>query len=220
MTRELRESVQEWNNSKVQEFMRQKEIRWRFNPPTASHMGGVWERQIRTIRKLLSVLMNQQQLTDEALQTFLCIVENVINNRPLTVVSDDPNDLEPLTPNHILQLRSGPTLPPGKFVRQDLYCRRRWRQVQYLADIFWLRWLKEYLPTLQLRSKWLQKQDNVAEDSVVLVIDDNLPRNCWLLGRVIKTMPGSDGLVRSVEIKTRNGVLIRPVHKVCLLEQS
>lgn len=98
MTRELRESVQEWNNSKVQEFMRQKEIRWRFNPPTASHMGGVWERQIRTIRKLLSVLMNQQQLTDEALQTFLCIVENVINNRPLTVVSDDPNDLEPLTP--------------------------------------------------------------------------------------------------------------------------
>jgi len=134
--RELRESVQEWNNSKVQEFMRQKEICWRYNPPTASHMGGVWERHIRTIRKLLSFLMNQQQLTDEALQTFLCIVENVINNRPLTVVSDDPNDLEPLTPNHILQLRSGPTLPPGKFVRQDLYCRRRWRQVQYLADSF------------------------------------------------------------------------------------
>ena len=67
--RELWEAVQAWINSKLQEFMRQKEVRWRFNPPAASHMGGVWEHQIRNIRKLLSVLMNQQQLTDELLQT-------------------------------------------------------------------------------------------------------------------------------------------------------
>lgn len=216
----LREAVQQWNNSKVQEFMQQKEIRWKFNPPAASHMGGVWERQIRTVRKLILALINQQQLTDEALQTFLCLVENIINNRPLTVISDDPADLEPLTPNHILQLRRGPSLPPGEFVKQDLYCRRRWRQVQYLADVFWKRWTREYLPTLQLRGKWLQNQDNLRVNSVVLVVDDSLPRSCWLLGRVIRTMPGSDGLVRTVEIKTKTDMLVRPAHKVCLLESS
>ena len=218
--RELQRAAEAWNSSKMQEVMRQKEIRWKFNPPAASHMGGIWERQIRTIRKLLSALMNQQQLTDEALHTLLCIVENIINSRPLTVISDDPADLEPLTPNHILHLRSGPSLPPGEFVKQDLYCRRRWRQVQYLANVFWTRWTKEYLPTLQLRSKWLQNQDNVKVNSVVLVVDDSLPRNCWLLGRVVRTMPGSDGLVRCVEIKTKCGMLVRPVHKVCLLESE
>ena len=134
-------------------------------------MGGIWERQIRTIRKLLSALTNQQRLNDEALHTFLCVVENIINSRPLTVVSDDPADFEPLTPNHLLQLRSGPTLPPGQSVKQDMYCRRRWRQVQYCADVFWQRWIKEYLPTLQKRFKWLEKQRNVQLNDVVLIAD-------------------------------------------------
>jgi len=164
--------------------------------------------------------MNDQQLTDEALQTLLCIVKNIINNRPLTVVSGDPADLEPLTPNHILQLRHGPSLLPGEFVKQDMYSRRRWRQVQHLADIFWTRWTKEYLPTLQLRSNWLQRQDNITANSVVLVVDDSLPRNCWLLGHVTKSIPGSDGLVRAIEIKTKCGMLVRPIHKECLLESS
>ena len=217
--RELRQAVQSWNSSKMHQFLQQTMIRWKFNPPTASHMGGVWERHIRTIRKLLSVLLNQQQLTDEALHTFLCIVENVVNNRPLTAVSDDPTDFEPLTPNHLLQLRRGPSLPPGEFVKQDLYCRRRWRQVQYLADVFWSRWTKEYLPTLQLRTKWLRSRDNFEVNNVVLVVDDNLPRNYWLLGRIIRTMPGSDGFVRTCEVKTKNGVFVRPVHKLCLLTE-
>ena len=218
--RELRQAVQSWNSSRMHQFLQQTMIRWKFNPPTASHMGGVWERHIRTIRKLLSVLLNQQQLTDEALHTFLCIVENVVNNRPLTAVSDDPTDFEPLTPNHLLQLRRGPSLPPGEFVKQDLYCRRRWRQVQYLADVFWSRWTKEYLPTLQLRTKWLRSQDNLKVNTVVLLVDDNLPRNCWLLGRIIRTMPGSDGFVRTCEVKTKNGVFVRPIHKLCVLQSD
>jgi len=216
--RELREAVAEWNKSKMYEFMRQKEINWKFNPPAASHMGGVWERQIRTIRKILSTLMNSQPLNDETLQTLMCIVENIINSRPLTVVSDDPKDLEPLTPNHLLHLRGRSAVPPGVFVKQDVYCRRRWRQVQYLADVFWRRWIKEYLPTLQQRSKWLQKERNTQVGDVVLVVDDSLPRNNWLLGRVVKTLPGADGLVRTVEVKTKTSILMRPVHKICIIE--
>jgi len=218
--RELKEAVQSWNKSRTQEFLRQREIRWKFNPPSASHMGGKWERQIRTVRKIMSALINQQQLTDESLQTLLCVIENIINSRPLTAVSDDPNDTEALTPNHLLQLRSGPGLPPGDFEKHDVYCRRRWRQIQYLADVFWRRWTREYLHNLQLRSKWLNKQLNIQSNDIVLIVDDNLPRHCWMLGRVVNSLPGRDGLVRAVEVKTRSGVYTRPIHKLCLLESA
>ena len=76
-----------------------------------------------------------------------------MNSRPITVVSSDPNDLEPLTPNHLLLLKSEVPLPPGLFRKVDLLSRPRWRQVQYLADIFWKRWRKGYLSLLQLRQK-------------------------------------------------------------------
>ncbi|XP_071085629.1 uncharacterized protein [Haliotis cracherodii] len=46
--KELREAIRAWNHHEIQEHMLQKEIQWMFNPPSASHMGGVWERQIRT----------------------------------------------------------------------------------------------------------------------------------------------------------------------------
>ena len=82
-------------------------------------------------------LTKEQVLDDECLQTLLCEAESIINGRPLTKVSDDPNDLEPLTPNHLLLLRQNESLPPGLFEKNDTYSRRRWRQVQYLANVFW-----------------------------------------------------------------------------------
>jgi len=216
--KELRTAILKWNNDKIDNFLRQKTIQWRFNPPTASHMGGVWERQIRSVRKVLSSVMKEQVLDDESLTTVFCLAESVINSRPITVVSDDHRDLEPLTPNHLLLLREDPVLPPGDFVMQDIYSRRRWRQVQYLADVFWRRWTREYLPLIQLRQKWLQSSKNIAVGDIVIVMDDNAPRNAWNIGRVIETLPSSDGLVRTVKVATKSGNLTRPVHKLCPLE--
>ena len=90
--------------------------------------------------------------------------------------------------------------------------------MQFLADQFWTRWVKEYLPNLQLRQKWLETKGNLQTDSIVLILDESLPRNNWPLGRVLKTFPGRDGLVRSVQVKTANNVLVRPINKLCLLE--
>ena len=134
--RELRKEMESWNKERIQETMSQRGIRWLFNPPAASHMGGVWERQIRSVRRVLSTIMTEQVPTSEMLTTLLVIAEGIINNRPLTPASDDPNDLEPLTLNHLLIHRPA-SVPPGLFNKNDLCCRRKWRQVQYLADVFW-----------------------------------------------------------------------------------
>ena len=83
----------------------------------------------------MKALLKDQPLDDEGLLTLLCEVESIINGRLLTKVSDDPRDPEALTPNHLLLLRSGPTLPLGAFVKDDSFSGRRWRHVQYLADM-------------------------------------------------------------------------------------
>ena len=113
----------------------------------------MWERCIRTVRKVLAALLKEQTFDDEGLLTLMREVEAIVNGRPITKISDDPKDCEALTPNHLLLLRSGPELPPAALVKEDQYS-SRWRQVQYLADVFWRRWLREYLPSLQQRQKW------------------------------------------------------------------
>jgi len=214
---ELREALKKLNQTRISEFLRQREICWKFNPPAASHMGGVWERMIRSVRKILSSIMKEQTLCDEVLMTLLCQVEATINSRPITAVSDDPNDLQPLTPNHLLLLRSSTSLPAGEFEQRETY-RKRWKQVQYLSDVFWRRWIHEYLPSLQCRLKWLEPKRNFKVDDVVIVIDESMPRNCWPLGRITDVFAGDDGLVRSVQVKTSANIVTRPVTKVCLLE--
>ena len=154
---ELQKSLKQLDQDKIQTFGIKRNIEWVFNPPRASHMGGIWERMIRSIRKILAVLLNQNcTLTDDILETLFCQVESILNSRPLTKVSDDVSDLAALTPNHLLLLREGATLPLGKFTSGDMY-RRRWRYVQYLADPFWRKWTKEYLAELQRRNKWTMK---------------------------------------------------------------
>ena len=215
--RELREAIQSWNQTKMQDSLRQKGIQWIFNPPAGSHFGGIWERQIRSVRKILKSVLKEQVVDDEALQTLFCEVEAIINDRPITNSSDNSNDLEGLTPNHLLLLKREPLLPPGLFEKDDLYSRRRWKQVQYLADLFWKRWVREYLPLQQERQKWSQVRQNLKPGDVVMIVDDSAPRNSWLLGRVTQTIPDSKGLVRRVLVKTKTNILERPVDKLCLV---
>ena len=151
--KELRQAIEKWNQEMIKEFLQQKEILWVFNPPTASHMGGVWERMIRSVRKIFNAILKEQNLIEESLVTLMCEVEAILNNRPLTKFSHDSNDLQALTPNHLLLLRTGPSFPPGMFSREDQYSNKRWKQVQYLSDVFWKRWTREYLPLICCNSE-------------------------------------------------------------------
>ena len=147
----------------------------------------------------------------------MCECEAIVNGRPITTTSNDPNDLTPLSPNSLLLMKNMTSLPPGVFDVKDNYARRRWRQVQYLADCFWKRWRKEFLPLLQTRQRWNKTRRNLAENDIVLIVDDNLPRNVWSLGRIIKTYPDAQGLVRSVSVQTKTSVYKRPITKLILL---
>ncbi len=103
-------------------------------------------------------------------------------------------------------------------VQDENPLKKRWRQVEYLTNIFWKRWTTEYITHLQLRTKWKKDSENLKIGDVVLFRDSSVPRNEWLLGRVIKTLKGKDGKVRNVGLQTKDGRQLRPVANLCLLE--
>ena len=216
---ELMKAWKEVDQKKLGDVARTMGIEWDFNVPLASHQGGVYERMIRTVRRVLESMINPHtRLTDEVLQTFLCQVEYMVNSRPLTKVSDDPLDETALCPNQLLVIGSYVNFPVGIFREADKY-RRQWRYVQFLVDHFWKRWVREYLPMLSERPKWQKLRDNVKVGDLILVEDTAVGRYCWPLARVTKVNRSrTDELVRSVGLRSRGKNLVRPITKVVLLE--
>ena len=235
--RELREALEEMDQDRIRVEVLKLNCDWikfKMNVPKASHMGGVWERQIKTVRCVLEALMqkNGTCLDDESFRTLICEVESIVNCRPLTVDNlNDPDSLSPLTPNHLLTMKTKVILPPpGIFQSEEKYSKRRWRRIQHLANEFWVRWRKEFLQTLQERSKLTKPRRNLQVDDIVLLKDDNLIRNKWKLGRIIETHPDENEFVRSVKLAVGNAllsnkgkrlgtqsILERPIQKLVLL---
>ena len=200
---------------------------WKRNPPAASHMGGVWERQIRTIRGVLTALLqaHTEVLDEESLLTLMTEAECIVNSRPLSIDTiSDPTSVLPLPPMQLLTMKTDVVLPPpGNFTRNDVYCRRRWMRVQYMANLFWKRWKKEYLQSLQPRLKWNKLERNFTIGDVVLVKweNDYCMRNSWPMTIVTEVYPDVEGVVRKVKIRTSSkgnlSLLDRPISKLVLL---
>ena len=224
--KELKQALLEQDVTTLQErlpVMFGCDVIWKRNPPAASHMGGSWERQIRTIRAILRSLMKDfgHSVNDESLRTLFTEVECIVNSRPLTFPSSDPQDLNPLTPNHILTMKSRVVLPPpGEFLRDDVYLKKRWRRVQYLVNVFWSRWKKEYIQSLQQRSKWNNVKRNLRVGDVVLIKQENTARNVWPLARIVEVYPDAKGFVRSVKLRTATTTLDRPISKLVLILEN
>ena len=203
----------------VERKMTNNEIEWTFNPPAASHFGGVWERMIKTTRRIFESLLNNQVLTADSLHTLFCEAELIINSRPITKVSSDARDESPLTPFKLLCFSEAP-INYGSFDVNDNYCNRRWRQVQYMACQFWNKWKKYYFTTLMERQKWLKINRNLKINDIVLVTDENTPRSHWPLGRITEIKISEDGMVRSAEIKLQNKILKRPITKLVMILEN
>ena len=225
---ELQRAFMEMDQQKITDFLAENGcdwIQWQRNPPTASHMGGVWERQIRSVREILQSLLknNGHILNDESLHTLLLEAEAIVNSRPLTVENVNDPDSAPLSPSQLLTMKAKIVLPPpGVFQKEDLYSRKRWRRVQHLSNEFWQRWRKEFLTALQGRQKWNTVKRNFKVGDIVLLRDDAVIRNHWPRGVVVEACPDSEGLVRTVKIRVANdkSPTVRPISKIVLLVES
>ena len=229
---ELHKALKEMHNLKIKNYLQGNGtdwILWHENPPSASHMGGVWKCQIRTARGILEGLLKThgQSLNDEALRTLMAEVESIINSRPLTVETlSDINSQIPLSPSNLLTMKTNVVMPPpGVFTKPDLYSRRRWRRVQHIAEEFWHRWRKEFLQSLQTRQKWNDKRRNFEVGDIVILKEQDCRRNQWPLARIIGVDADRNGDVRSVTLcvaDSHNGnqTLRRPITKIVLLVEN
>lgn len=222
---ELDEALKELDKDKIEKFITEQECEWKFSPPHASHFGGVWERQILTIRRVLDAMfveLGREQLTHELLVTLMAEVTAIVNARPIAAIPSDTDDPLPLSPSMLLTMKTRPLGPaPGHFIPTDLYARRRWRRVQYLADQFWIRWKREYLQNLQTRQKWTDEKRDLKEGDVVLVKEESEHRNMWPMGRVTEATKSEDGKVRKALIAVykdgKRKVMTRPIKELILL---
>ncbi|CAL9695893.1 unnamed protein product [Knipowitschia caucasica] len=213
--RELREAVASMA-SQLKTQLSEHQIFFRFNPPSAPHFGGTWEREVKSVKMALRVVLKDQTVPEPVLMTTLVEVEGIMNSKPLGYLSSDASDPDPVTPNLLLMGRHDASLPQAVYDPGDLG-RRRWRHSQALADHFWLSFTRHYLPGLQERSKWRKDGKALSVGQVVLIVDPQLPRASWPVGRITQIHPGADGRVRTASVQVKSRTFLRPVARLILL---
>ncbi|XP_058446157.1 uncharacterized protein LOC131427192 [Malaya genurostris] len=216
--RMLRENLQNLNfNTEIDHHLSRCEVKWRFITSSASHMGGMWEAAVKSMKKHFRTVVGTQVLTFEDLTTLLVEIETCLNSRPLCALSNSADSCEALTPGHFvigqpLNLIPEPNTSHVPENRLDRYQRLR----RYTADI-WERWRSEYLATLQPRNKWRTIQENIKIGDLVLVKTDNTPPAFWELARVVAVHPDANGIVRNVTLWRAQTQYQRPIQKLVVL---
>ncbi|XP_075160007.1 uncharacterized protein LOC142233105 [Haematobia irritans] len=188
---------------------------WKFIPPHAPHMGGLWEAAVKSFKTHFKKLAGAHRFTFEQFSTLLARIEGVLNSRPISAMTEDPSDLTALTPGHFL--RGSPLLALPEPISPKLSLINKWTKLKALHHQFAIRWKEDYLKAMHKRYKWKSPTPNLKIDDLVVVIDDLLPPYEWLLGRITKTYSGSDTKVRVADIRTASGTITRPIAKLCYL---
>ena len=196
------------------------QTRWSFNPPATPHMGGVWERLVRSVKEALTVLNEGKRLTDEILHTSIVEAEDIINSRPLTYVSQQSGETYALTPNHFLRGVSPNepcSVPPSPRPAEAL--RDSYKRTQQIADEMWTRWIKEYIPSVNQRTKWFEESRPLKVGDLVYVTD-GIARKSWVRGIVEEPIVSSDGRIRQAWVRTKTGLIKRGTTTLAVLEIS
>ena len=206
------------HNETVREFLKKEKINWNFIPPRSPHFGGLWEAAVKSFKHHFFRTVGDTLLTFEQLETFVIEIEAILNSRPLSPLSPDPNDLQPLTPGHFLIGGPLTSFPQVDLTALPINRLSAWQHAQQLRQHFWKRWHKEYLHQLTIRSRWQSNSSPGIENGTMVVIkEDNLPPLQWKLGRVVATQPGPDGIIRVAIVRTDTGEYKRCVKKLCPL---
>ena len=207
--KELREYFENWNTLNIAAELAHKGIKWRFNPPSAPHQGGIWERLVRSFKRVLYSILGTRR-TDEVLNTTFCLVEHALNAGPLTPVSADPSDLSATTPNQFLLGNQATGIPPivgvDEFDHRKRYAR---------ANAIWARWIKEYVPALNRRAKWqTPAEHHLKVGDLVWIAEESNLWGYYPTARNEELRYGSDSVARSAVVRTSSGSLIRPLFKL------
>lgn len=214
----LREEYEKIDKQELAGKVVSPNLKWNFNPPESPHMGGSWERLVKSVKQAFYAIPHTRTLNDQLLRSYLMEVENIVNSRPLTYVPLDTDNEEALTPNHYIRGHSEGVKPIGTFSDDAKFLKSNWMMSQLYARKFWKRWVVEYLPELTRRTKWYAPVEPMKEGDVVLIVDPDSHRNRWPRGRIVKVNTSSDGQVRSAIVQTSTGLLTRPMVKLAKLD--
>ncbi len=191
-------------------------IKWKFITERAPWHGGIWERLVRSVKLPLRKALHRRIVGFEELQTLLCRIECVINDRPITYV-ENSSDIEPLCPSHFLLGRI--SRMNELVVRDEENLRAAVAARRDLLLEFWSRWQSEYLPLLNATFKGSNHSRKIQEGDVVLVFAEK-GKHLWPLARVKRLHPGMDGKVRTASIECGGKILRRPIQKLYFLEST
>ncbi|XP_062708625.1 uncharacterized protein LOC134288285 [Aedes albopictus] len=215
--KELQEQIKRIDTSCANVFTNAR-TQWRFSPPSAPHMGGIWERMVRSVKQVMSELNGGRRLNDETLLTVISEAEEIVNSRPLVYLPQDSMHAEALTPNSFVRGVTSCLDNPGiSPTNQAEALRNAYKRLQITADALWKRWIHEYLPGLNHRSKWLEESKPLAPGDLVFIVDGH-SRNGWIRGQVESVFAGRDDRIRQALVRTANGVYRRPVTKLAVIE--
>ena len=214
--REAREMVKGLDQDQLREFGAEKGIQWIFTTPAAPHQNGCAESLVKSCKNALKKAIGEQVLTPLELYTCLLEAGNLVNQRPIGRVPNDPDDGAYLCPNDILLGRATPEVPQGPF-KDTANPRHRVEFVQQIVESFWKRWHRDVFPALVPTKKWHTERRNVQVDDIVVVSDNNALRGKWIIGRILEVFPGPDNRVRNVKVKTPTGVYSRPITKIAVI---
>lgn len=202
---------------KIAKHSSASQIEWVFNPPTAPWWGGWWERLIGILKTLLRKILGKASLSYESLNTTLCDAEAIINARPLTYISEDPNDFRPLSPSIFLQESREYDVPDCDMLYR-VKLEKKFRNRQKILEDLRKRFRIEYLGQLLLKNGKKKETRKIKIGDVVLIGDDTHRRIDWPLARVVDVIPGRDGQERVFVLKTKKGLVKRPTQRVYPLE--
>lgn len=192
-------------------------INWQFIPAYSPNFGGLWEAGVKSMKGHLKRVLSNALVTLEEFITIITEIEGILNSRPISPLSDNPNDYLPLTPGHFLIGRPITSIPEPDLTESPTNRLNNYQRILQLKQHFWVRWHKEYISELQLHYKWKQNIDNVKINSMVLIKETNSPPMCWKLGRIVDIHPDKTGVIRVVSIKTPTSVVKRATSQVCVL---
>lgn len=185
-------------------------IEWVHNCPGTPHMGGAWEVLIGCIRRTLTVSLKDFTPTLDTFRSYVIEAENIVNNRPLSTVPVNVEDEEPLTPNHFL-IGSSNNRQDVRTINTKIGLRKQLNILKTMKNKFWKRWVNEYVPCFNIKSKWFQDPKIFLKLNDLVIIENN---GQWTKGVVKKIYNGDDQRSRFFDISTRFGVVKKHGSKI------